>query len=137
MKKERRIKKSEEFQSMIKNKKHIASNLFVIYYKEKEQEKNRVGISVSKKLGNAVVRNKLKRQVRMMVQECGCLELDMDILILVRKAYLMNTYDINKKGLETLVKKEAKVKDESIKDTLLDMANYAVMTLMWLEKNNK
>jgi glutaredoxin 2 len=39
--------------------------------------------------------------------------------------------------LETLVKKEAKVKDESIKDTLLDMANYAVMTLMWLEKNNK
>ena len=105
MKKERRIKKSEEFQSMIKNKKHIASNLFVIYYKQKEEEKNRVGISVSKKLGNAVVRNKLKRQVRMMVQEIGCLESDVDILILVRKAYLANTYDINKKGLETLVKK--------------------------------
>ena len=105
MKKERRIKKSEEFQSMIKNKKHVASNLFVIYYKQKEEEKNRVGISVSKKLGNAVVRNKLKRQVRMMVQEIGCLESDVDILILVRKAYLANTYDINKKGLETLVKK--------------------------------
>ena len=105
MKKESRIKKSEEFQSMIKNKKHIASNLFVIYYKQKEEEKNRVGISVSKKLGNAVVRNKLKRQVRMMVQEIGCLESNVDILILVRKAYLTNTYDINKKGLETLVKK--------------------------------
>ena len=105
MKKERRIKKSEEFQSMIKNKKHIASNLFVIYYKQKEEEKNRVGISVSKKLGNAVVRNKLKRQVRMMVQEVGCLDLNVDILILVRKSYLVNTYDINKKGLETLIKK--------------------------------
>ena len=105
MKKERRIKKSDEFQSMIKNKKHIASNLFVIYYKEKEEEKNRIGISVSKKMGNAVVRNKLKRQVRMMVQEIGCLDLNLDILILVRKSYLVNTYDINKKGLETLIKK--------------------------------
>ena len=105
MKKERRIKKSEEFQSMIKNKKHVASNLFDIYYKQKEEEKNRVGISVSKKMGNAVVRYKLKRQVRMMVQEIGCLESNVDILILVRKAYLANTYDINKKGLETLVKK--------------------------------
>ena len=105
MKKERRIKKSEEFQSMIKQHKHLASNLFVVYYKEKEEERNRVGISVSKKMGNAVVRNKLKRQVRMMVQEIGCLESDVDILILVRKAYLANTYDINKKGLETLVKK--------------------------------
>ena len=105
MKKYRRIKKSDEFQSMIQKKRYVASNLFVMYYKPKEEEKNRVGISVSKKMGNAVVRNKLKRQVRMMVQESGCLELDMDILILVRKAYLTNTYDINKKGLETLAKK--------------------------------
>lgn len=34
--------------------------------------------------------------------------------------------------LETLVKKDALVKDESIKDTLLDAANYAIMTVMWL-----
>lgn len=27
------------------------------------------------------------------------------------------------------------VKDESIKDTLKDLANYAIMTLMWLEGN--
>ena len=105
MKKNRRIKKSEEFQSMIKKQKHLASNLFVIYYKDKEEEKNRIGISVSKKMGNAVVRNKLKRQVRMMVQEVGCLDLNVDILILVRKAYLVNTYENNKKGLETLIKK--------------------------------
>lgn len=37
--------------------------------------------------------------------------------------------------LETLVIKKAQVKDESIKDTLLDLANYAIMTIMWL--NNK
>lgn len=38
--------------------------------------------------------------------------------------------------LETLVTKKAQVKDESIKDTLLDLANYSIMTVMWLNKNN-
>lgn len=36
----------------------------------------------------------------------------------------------------TLIKQEALVKDETIEDTLIDMANYSVMTLLWL-KNNK
>lgn len=36
--------------------------------------------------------------------------------------------------IKSLVKKEAQVKDESIKDTLLDMANYAIMTVMWMDK---
>lgn len=37
--------------------------------------------------------------------------------------------------IKSLIKKEAQVKDESIKDTLLDIANYAVMTIMWMNKN--
>lgn len=39
--------------------------------------------------------------------------------------------------IESLSKKEAEVKGESIKDTLLDLASYSIMTLMWLNKNNK
>lgn len=38
--------------------------------------------------------------------------------------------------LETLASKRAEVKDESIEDTLLDLANYSIMTVMWL-RNNK
>lgn len=37
---------------------------------------------------------------------------------------------------KSLIKKEAKVKDEPIKDTLLDMANYAIMTIIWLNKQD-
>lgn len=37
--------------------------------------------------------------------------------------------------LETLVTKKAQVKDESIEDTLLDLASYSVMTLMWFNNN--
>lgn len=36
--------------------------------------------------------------------------------------------------LESLINKEAMVKDESIRDTLLDLASYCIMTVMWLNK---
>lgn len=37
--------------------------------------------------------------------------------------------------IESLMNKEALVKDESIKDTLLDLASYCVMTTIWLNNN--
>lgn len=39
--------------------------------------------------------------------------------------------------LESLVVKRAEVKDESVKDTLLDLADYAIMTVMWLNQQPK
>lgn len=39
--------------------------------------------------------------------------------------------------IESLTVKKAEVKDESIKDTLLDLANYAIMTVMWLNQQPK
>ena len=36
---------------------------------------------------------------------------------------------------ESLTQKKAQVCGESIRDTLLDMANYAIMTIMWMDKN--
>lgn len=38
--------------------------------------------------------------------------------------------------IKQLTKQENLVKDESIEDTLLDLANYAIMTMLWF-KNNK
>lgn len=37
--------------------------------------------------------------------------------------------------IESLSRTEAKIVDESIEDTLLDLANYSVMTIIWLRKN--
>ncbi|PMS27894.1 hypothetical protein C0Z20_31090, partial [Trinickia symbiotica] len=37
---------------------------------------------------------------------------------------------------KNLIKNKAQVKDESISDTLMDMANYCIMTLIELEKEN-
>ena len=39
--------------------------------------------------------------------------------------------------IESLMNKESLVKDESIKDTLLDLASYCVMTTIWLNNNRE
>lgn len=45
--------------------------------------------------------------------------------------------DDKMRRLKTLSKQEAQVKDESIRDTVLDLANYAIMTVMELDKQIK
>lgn len=104
MKKEYRVKKNEDFQSIIKEKRSVANKKFVIYYKPNSTHL-RVGISVSKKLGNAVVRNKTKRQVRMMIQEVFDKKQGMDYIVIVRNQFLMNSYGDNMKDLEYLYNK--------------------------------
>lgn len=39
--------------------------------------------------------------------------------------------------IESLAIKKAEVKDESVEDTLLDLANYAIMTVMWLRNSRR
>lgn len=38
---------------------------------------------------------------------------------------------------ETLIRTEGQVKDESIRDTLIDLANYSIMTVMELDREEK
>jgi hypothetical protein len=44
--------------------------------------------------------------------------------------------DDKMRRLKQLLKQDAQVKDESIRDTVLDLANYAIMTVMELDKEN-
>ena len=105
MKKEFRVKRNEDFSKIIARKKSFANSCFIIYKDENQIGHGRVGISVSKKLGNAVTRNKIKRQLRMMIQECFHFDEEVDYIVIVRKNFLNHTYIENKKELEYLYKK--------------------------------
>ncbi len=106
MKKEFRIKKNEEFSRIIGQRHSYASANFVIYFSDKRENNVRVGISVSKKLGNAVQRNKIKRQIREMAYSIIDFDNDnKDIVIIARTSYLKNTYQDNLSDLEKLIKK--------------------------------
>lgn len=65
MEKAYRIKKNDDFQKVYKQGKSVANKQFIIYrLNNQENEHFRLGISVSKKIGNAVTRNRIKRAIR-------------------------------------------------------------------------
>lgn len=64
-----RLKKRKEFAYIYKNGKKVhSSNLTLIWVSSKKPE-NKIGISVSNKVGNAVIRNKIKRQLRDIIRK--------------------------------------------------------------------
>lgn len=104
MKKEFRIKKNEEFQEIIAHRKYRTSKNFIVYTKNKKEEYARIGISVPKKTGNAVMRNKIKRQVREIIRPLYDEDMNKDMILIVKKTYLHATFQENKKDLENLLK---------------------------------
>jgi ribonuclease P protein component len=112
MKNKRIIKPNHIFQKIIESKQILSNGSFVIYYqKNPEPQFLRYGISVGKKMGNAVIRNRVKRQVRVMVQqnlpEFG--DLDYQIIIVVKKGYFNNDFQKNAMQLRALLLKLTKM----------------------------
>lgn len=58
------LKKNKDFQKVYKCGKSYANKYLVMYVLENELESNRIGVSVSKKVGNSVVRHRLARLIR-------------------------------------------------------------------------
>jgi ribonuclease P protein component len=61
------VKTPREFDDVIKNGSCIKNRYFVVHKKDNDLPYDRFGISVSKKLGNAVFRNKYKRKIRSII----------------------------------------------------------------------
>ena len=55
---------NSEFQAIYKNGKSYANKYLVMYVSENPDGKSKLGISVSKKVGNSVVRHRLARLIR-------------------------------------------------------------------------
>lgn len=79
------LKKNRDFQVVYRTGKSYANKYLVMYVKENGLGKNRVGISVSKKVGNSVVRHHLTRLIR---ENYRVLEADFqcgfDIIVIAR-----------------------------------------------------
>ena len=63
------VKKNREFSNIIHNGVFYKNKSYTIYYKDNDLDYYRFGISVSKKLGKAVDRNKYKRQLRFIIDK--------------------------------------------------------------------
>ena len=58
------LKKSNEFSFVYRNGKSYANKYLVMYLAKSNLDENRIGISVSKKVGNSVVRHRIIRLIR-------------------------------------------------------------------------
>ena len=67
--KNRRINRGKEYGYLYKNGRRITGKYLIIFVKENNLENNRFGIVTSKKIGNAVIRNRAKRQIREVIRK--------------------------------------------------------------------
>jgi len=58
------IRKNEEFREIYRTGKSYANKYLIMYVKKNNNNFNRIGISVSKKVGNSVVRHRITRLIR-------------------------------------------------------------------------
>lgn len=58
------LKKNKDFQILYKEGKSCANRYLVLYVRENGMDQNRFGVSVSKKVGNSVVRHRITRLIR-------------------------------------------------------------------------
>ncbi|WP_409343676.1 ribonuclease P protein component [Paenibacillus sp. MBLB4367] len=69
MHREYRLAKREDFNHVYRRGKSVANQQFVLYaMAQPKQEHFRLGVSVSKKIGNAVVRNRLRRMMKEIIR---------------------------------------------------------------------
>ena len=64
MKRINTLKKNYEFKTVMNKEKFYRGKYITIYINENKEDKNKIGIAISKKLGKANKRNRLKRLIR-------------------------------------------------------------------------
>lgn len=112
MKKAYRVKTEKDFQRVFHKGQSVANRQFVVYVLEKPgQEHYRVGISVGKRLGNAVTRNAVKRKIRQSLQEMDSeLKNECDFLVIARKPAATMTTAQLKSSLRHVLKLAERIK---------------------------
>lgn len=99
-----RIKKSDDFLLTIKKGRTYRNSVYTVHVAKNNYGYMRVGLSVSSKLGNAVIRNRIKRQVRAICDSLLNYDLlSLDVVIVVRKPFLDNSFFDNKSQLSDLL----------------------------------
>ena len=94
MKKKFIVKNSRDFEKIIKEGKCKKNKSFIIHSKKNDLEYDKYGISVSKKLGNAVFRNKYKRKIRAIIDNYKKMYVNHeDYIIILRRGALDKSHD--------------------------------------------
>ena len=84
------LKKNRDFRTVYRDGKSYANRLLVMYTLKNDSDRNRLGISVSKKVGNSVVRHHITRLLRESVRKNDALVKEGNRIIIVARKDVKN-----------------------------------------------
>ena len=106
------LKKNYEFRIVYRKGKSLANKYLVVYKYKNNKSKNRIGISVSKKVGNSVVRSRVTR--------------------LIREGYRLNEEFIEKEGWDLVVIARSSANGASYEEISKALVNLLKQHNIWL-----
>jgi len=117
MKKINIIKKNEEFKKIIIKNKPNRNSYFLFFINKNNENNYRFGISISKKTGTATKRNKIKRQIKNILDAYKKkFKKDFDCIIIVDRRIVELTYKQIKYYLIDLINKTNLLMEETINE---------------------
>jgi ribonuclease P protein component len=111
-----RLAKREDFNKVYRYGKSVANHQFVLYYlPQPKLEHFRLGVSVSKKIGNAVVRNRLRRMMKEIVRlKKEQMTPQFDYILIARKPSAEMDYQAMEKSIFHVIRKASLLKRNDI-----------------------
>lgn len=102
-----RLQKNEQFQEVFEKGASAANRQFVVYWaRQEEQAAFRAGISVSKKIGKAITRNRVKRLIREAVASMESeIPAGIDLVIIARPGLEEMEYEALRGSLRHVLKR--------------------------------
>lgn len=111
MKKKNIVKKNQEYNRIIRNYKPYKYKEYILYVEKNKEDTYHFGFSVGKKIGNAVVRNKIKRQIKNILDK-KVYKNGFNCIIIVRKGILDLSFQEMREDLWTVLEKINIIKGE-------------------------
>ncbi len=106
MKKINIVKKSEEFSRIINTVKPDRFVGYLVFIEHKQVDHYEFGISVSKKVGNAVVRNRIKRQFKSIIDKNNYQNSFKCIIIIKKEAVIRDYHALEEELRNCFLKNE-------------------------------
>ena len=105
------IKENREFSYMYRRGNFLSSDCLIIYYRKNRFPFNRLGITVSKKVGKAVIRNRVRRRIKESYRELeGSLPAAYDFVIVARSSAASSDYHKIMSALKYMLRKAGLLK---------------------------
>lgn len=100
------IKENRTFSYLYRRGQFISSDCLILYFRNNRFENNRLGITVTKKVGKAVIRNRVRRRIKEAYRELeGRIPSSLDIVIVARSMAAQVDYNKLLSALKYMFKK--------------------------------